>query len=814
MKKNKIKSKYGILRFLAVFAILCQLFVPNTSINAEVRQQQDFIMYRDTEGFEIQTVELANPQNQGYRLLSGSKLSVTTNPSGYKEMNSSNEGAFDDIMRSIINNTSKNSYIFTFTPNLSDRIIVKYIGAGEVNGQKIDIVVTNSDFIQDSSGNAPSLEIAKQLFNGYVYSGIQQYTQQWDIYLSGTSTPVDVGNNSYVTFNSLNNMEYVGPISGFSGGALLTDDTNVMFTQTTITGVDAYRGMNSNFTDSVGTPTFTRNSAQLQLQSSSFKTYVGSDWLYSGVWNSPSSGTINMPNPILPTKNVSDSNEKNVELNSLSTIHESFSYELVQQTHDLGNQLLTFYNDFSYTDQIDSVLNIESNNVKVEYAKVNSPNSRIDVTNQFNITYSNNAENRPNNILVSANKTMLENNDFYGSFIYVTIPVKVNIQYFADNIDKYKDGILNDATVFINSHDNFTNSVTTIPFIDGQEITKTVEGEASKELINRDDLFTWEVKAGFGVDVIDWTKVEITDQINDLLDIKDIRIVDENDTDVTSKGTLDTTNNLVTFTLNQENGSFTYLAGHTYTLYIDSQIKSSATPEELSPYIKDGGIPNQATLAFGDGSETLVSEQPRVTPPTEEPVIKKTVEGKTSEDVQHLDLTNREDAFNWNVTTSFGNATSDWETATLEDQINNVLEILSVKVIDQKGTDVTSTGTLTMTNNKVVFAMNKVDGSYTYLAGQIYIMTIETKIKSDVTEEELAPYIKDGGIPNQATLAFGNTGEVIASEIPTVTPPAEKSLPNTGEEIGARVFSILLLGVGGVLLTFNKKFKKSKFAKK
>ncbi len=42
-------------------------------------------------------------------------------------------------------------------------------------------------------------------------------------------------------------------------------------------------------------------------------------------------------------------------------------------------------------------------------------------------------------------------------------------------------------------------------------------------------------------------------------------------------------------------------------------------------------------------------------------------------------------------------------------------------------------------------------------------MTITTKIKTDATDEELAPYIEQGGIPNQADLNFGNEGDVLHS---------------------------------------------------
>lgn len=35
----------------------------------------------------------------------------------------------------------------------------------------------------------------------------------------------------------------------------------------------------------------------------------------------------------------------------------------------------------------------------------------------------------------------------------------------------------------------------------------------------------------------------------------------------------------------------------------------------------------------------------------------------------------------------------------------------------------------------------------------------------------MVPYIKDGGIPNQANLNFGNKGDKKHSEIPTIVPP-------------------------------------------
>ena len=186
----------------------------------------------------------------------------------------------------------------------------------------------------------------------------------------------------------------------------------------------------------------------------------------------------------------------------------------------------------------------------------------------------------------------------------------------------------------------------------------------------------------------------------------------------------------------------------------------------MAPYIKDGGIPNQGDLNFGNEGDVLHSDKPTVTPPPVEPGIDKDVEGE-----DHLDLTNRDDEFNWHVKATFGNTTSNWEQASIVDDVNKLLEIKNVVVKDENGTDVTKNGELTIKDNKIVFNINKQDDSYGYLSGHEYTMTITTVIGADVTDEELAPYIKDGGIPNQGDLNFGNEGDVLHSGKPVVTPP-------------------------------------------
>ncbi|HHD1569846.1 TPA: SpaA isopeptide-forming pilin-related protein [Enterococcus faecalis] len=148
------------------------------------------------------------------------------------------------------------------------------------------------------------------------------------------------------------------------------------------------------------------------------------------------------------------------------------------------------------------------------------------------------------------------------------------------------------------------------------------------------------------------------------------------------------------------------------------------------------------------------------------PDIHKDVEGK-----QHVNLSDRNQAFNWHVVVSFGNNTVGWNHVSVVDPVNPLFSINNVKVMDETGADVTGNGTLSIDNNKVTFTVNKKDGSYDYLSGHTYTLTINTSIRKETTNEQLAPYLKEGGIPNQADLTVANDSDSIHSEIPKVTPP-------------------------------------------
>ncbi|WP_421503053.1 isopeptide-forming domain-containing fimbrial protein [Enterococcus faecalis] len=429
---------------------------------------------------------------------------------------------------------------------------------------------------------------------------------------------------------------------------------------------------------------------------------------------------------------------------------------------DFGNETEN-WTQANITDDINPLLDIQ----KVVVTNENGN----DVTAQGTLTTDN------NKIVFTINK-QANSYAYLSDHTYtMTITTKIKADATDEELAPYieQGGIPNQADLnFGNEGDVLHSNKPTVtppaPTPEDPTITKDIEGQEHLDLTNRDQEFKWNVKTAFGNETSTWTQASMVDDINQLLDITDVKVTDENGKDVTANGKVTQENNKVTFEMNKQADSYAYLSGHTYTMTITTKIKADATDEELAPYIQQGGIPNQADLNFGNEGDVLHSNKPTVTTPAptpEDPTITKDVEGQ-----EHLDLTNRDQEFKWNVKTAFGNETSTWTQASMVDDINQLLDITDVKVTDENGKDVTANGKVTQENNKVTFEMNKQANSYDYLSGHTYTMTIITKIKAGATDEELAPYIEQGGIPNQADLNFGNKGDVLHSNKPTVTPPA------------------------------------------
>jgi LPXTG-motif cell wall-anchored protein len=463
-----LRIKRRVLSFLAliifVIAGLCIYLKSTSPISAEggLNLQQDFLIYKETASTNLQTARFYQPMASGYRSLAGAGLQITTTNSGWTELPGASGEPFDGILGAVNKyNSSKGSYMFTFKPQASDVIEIRYNGAGEINGQKVDITVKFYDFNMTNTrtDTGVGIEIAKNLFNGYTFWNIREFTQEWVFFKAGTDTPLGVTNNSYITMNSLNQYEYVKPLSNLTNPSYDTA-TNISYVTSDVTSQSVYRGMNENFADQLGADTFTRNSVQFQIQQGApfFVLRVGTDKRIgttpgtSEAWNAPSSGTIRMPTPKTPSKRVSDNDQSLVSENTLSTMTESFKYTLYQPTHSLGNELLTYYSAFEFTDTIDPALTLNRSGIKV----YNTANQ--DLTNYFSISGTG------NNLKMVANANLLNSLNLYNTVIRIEIPVTVNQTYYTANKSRYVNGkIPNIGTFKVNDNNTNTNQVLTLP---------------------------------------------------------------------------------------------------------------------------------------------------------------------------------------------------------------------------------------------------------------------------------------------------------------------------------------------------------------
>lgn len=123
-----------------------------------------------------------------------------------------------------------------------------------------------------------------------------------------------------------------------------------------------------------------------------------------------------------------------------------------------------------------------------------------------------------------------------------------------------------------------------------------------------------------------------------------------------------------------------------------------------------------------------------------------------------------------NVAYQFGNDTANLEKVTLQDDLEDILDILDVKLMNEKGEVVKVTPNIDKQTKKVTIELEKKDGSYAYLAGLKYTMHIKSKIAEGTPVEVLAKYIANGGVPNIAELIFDNTP--ISSNKVVVIPPS------------------------------------------
>ncbi|PEU12529.1 isopeptide-forming domain-containing fimbrial protein, partial [Bacillus sp. AFS019443] len=132
----------------------------------------------------------------------------------------------------------------------------------------------------------------------------------------------------------------------------------------------------------------------------------------------------------------------------------------------------------------------------------------------------------------------------------------------------------------------------------------------TQQLSQMNQSIHYQIRTHIPTDAPNYESMEISDNLEDVLEIIDAKVNDQNGQDITSKGklTIDKQNSEVTFILNKD-FDFKAYQDQTISLDITAKIKTEA---DLTAYV-DQKIPNKAVLFFD--SEALISNKVTVKPP-------------------------------------------------------------------------------------------------------------------------------------------------------------------------------------------------------
>ena len=466
--------------------------------------------------------------------------------------------------------------------------------------------------------------------------------------------------------------------------------------------------------------------------------------------------------PLIPTKTVTDSDETNVEKNTLTSLGEVYNYTI---THKVPDEIADFYYS-NYEMQDELIPELE----RVSDVTV-TDESGNDVTDKFE------AKNEGNLVRMVAKADVLKQADFYNHEYKFNFQTKIRE---GANLDKYLvDGKLqipNQAKVIQNNQEVPTDEThTTVTPKEPSIAKKILEGDKEVELTS--------VKVGdevtFKLDVQvpntkDMTSLVIQDDLEDVLEAnKEVKVTLANGTDITDQGkiSVDEKTEKITWTANEPNK---WKEKQLY-VYIKGKLKNA----DFSPYVTDTDkilIPNVAQLVINNepsNSNKVNIETPDIDQTPVKSVLDK--DGKETE----LTSGKKGEKVSFTVKNTAPYAAKG-QSVTLSDDLENVLDLQEkeVKVEVKNGDqweDITSQGTFKNNADEEIVSWTLADGSV--LAGKEYRMTITGTLKKDA---DYSAYMDKTGnilIPNVAKETIGTkekaTNQVqvaVQQEKPTLLP--------------------------------------------
>ncbi|MGC3728209.1 isopeptide-forming domain-containing fimbrial protein, partial [Enterococcus faecalis] len=309
--------------------------------------------------------------------------------------------------------------------------------------------------------------------------------------------------------------------------------------------------------------------------------------------------------PMIPTKTVTDSDETNVDKNTLEGLGEVYSYTI---THKVPDEMKEFYYS-NYEMQDELVPELE----RVSDVKVMDEAGK-DVTNKFE------AKHEGNLVRMVAKADALKTADFYNHEYKFNFQTKIREGV---SLDKYLvDGKLqipNKAKIIQNNKEVPTDEThTTVTPKDPSIAKKILEGDKEVDLtsakVGDEVTFKLDVQVP---NTKDMTSLVIQDDLEDVLEAnKEVKVTLSDGTDITDQGkiSVDEKTQKVSWTANEPNK----LKEKQLFVYIKGKLKDA----DFSQYVDDKGnimIPNLAQLVIND--EPTDSNKVNVTTPQEKPKV-------------------------------------------------------------------------------------------------------------------------------------------------------------------------------------------------
>lgn len=364
----------------------------------------------------------ANPKREGYKVETnaGNRAEIYSKPENAPMNESSSHYQLEEKYKTNLAPNYVKGYGATAVAlhdvKSTDTITVTFNYVGMYNKKAVKAIAKYSNVVYlkaISNYDYPMIDISENLFSGNIFFNVASFNYELEFRLVETNEVIEFNQDAYIGINSLNEGEFSGYSSSNENDVYITNDSLVKYqgvsNSTGLKG-DFWRGSSNLFIDKIGSETFKKATVSFQISGKKQSFVLGSE--SGSAWMSISSATLFSVEPENPTKNVIDSNGK--DINSVQVQHgQKIAYLINQKVNILGQNLLEKYTKFVINDSLPSEVSFISAELIDEKGAV--------ISNAGSVSY----DEKTNKLTFIGNDNLLKNVMKYEGEQY---SLKVNVQ--------------------------------------------------------------------------------------------------------------------------------------------------------------------------------------------------------------------------------------------------------------------------------------------------------------------------------------------------------------------------------------------------